>query len=111
MFTSLMDILKDHGQSILAYRKCSEAAFRLAVQDPKHAAACLVLGTAAQDFVDTFERMPLSQAIVREEFLRFGQYLTTLQAAHASGILQDEITALNDVATAIIQHRSRAHDA
>jgi len=105
MFTSLIEILKIDGYAIHGFQKCADTALQRGLEEPDFAAAFFLLSSAAEHFVNFYDRQPLSTDDAEMEFSRFESYIKILEAAFSSNNAAEKADALNSVAKKIIEHR------
>ena len=84
MFATLIDTLRDKGRGVHAYRSVADAALARARTEPATAAAWQLLAALAEDFLERYERMPLSSAELEAAFTRFAGHAEAFDAAAAT---------------------------
>jgi hypothetical protein len=105
MFDALTKILKKSGYGIHGFQKCATVAFESGLREPSFAGPFFLLGSAAEYFVNFYDRQPLPTQVAKAEFHRFESYVTILQEAFSSNNDVKQTAALNTVAAKIIKYR------
>lgn len=105
MFDALNEILKTCGCGIHGFQKCALAALESGYKEPKLAVPYFLLGSAAEHFVNLYDRQPLPTLVAEEEFRKFESYVNILEKAYSSNSTSEKIDALNFVANDIIMNR------
>jgi hypothetical protein len=105
MFSFLVEILERNGKGINAYRQCIKAAQEAIIRDESVAAPLFLLSSAAEDFIQLYERMPLQSAVLNDAFDQFVEDLTELQTSFSEGESDTMLSALNSVALRMAKHR------
>lgn len=98
MFDKLTEVLQKNGPGLHAFAEISRLGPRLAAQSPDHAAGLMLLANAANEFVETFDRMPLSDPMAKEMGQRFEVSAAELGAAWQGGDTARKFETLNTVA-------------
>lgn len=83
-FSDLVDLLDSKGRGLHGYDAVAREALDRARKDVSRATAWYVLAQLAEDFVDRFERMPLSRGAVQGTFGRFARHAAAFDAATGS---------------------------
>lgn len=106
MFDVFLKELNDNGGSVRAYDAVARAARARIATEPQNAAALLLISAAAQQFVDAYDDQPLTSDAATEELSRFSALVTSLDKAYTSGSFGDQLKALNEVATVLVNQRA-----
>ncbi|THD76282.1 hypothetical protein E7681_00100 [Thalassobius vesicularis] len=96
MFAEFIETLVEHGKGIHAFRKCAAQARSMA-GTTDNAAACFLLATVAEEFVENNERQPTTTREATAAFERFTRYVSMLENASQNGP-EAFLSALNTIA-------------
>ncbi|MHA7874210.1 hypothetical protein [Roseivivax sp.] len=80
-FRDIAEIIKNNGGGSHAFEKAAQAANAAAAAEPQKAAGYFLLGWEAMEFVNVFERMPVSQDAARAAQERLADHAAALDAA------------------------------
>ena len=98
MFTFMLDVLREHGKGVHGYRNCVNEGLVAATRTPEQASPFFILATAAADFIESHERVPLSLTEAESAFVRYSGYVEQLEAAYEEGTATAMLSAMNAVA-------------
>ncbi|QDY69375.1 hypothetical protein [Qingshengfaniella alkalisoli] len=103
MFSDQIAILRDNGKGMHAYRKFAQTAYNAAKQNPDHAAAYMLIASAADGFLQSNERMPISVVELDEVFNVFNGFAKVLTDAFSRDDATKQIRALNSIAGSVAE--------
>lgn len=106
MFNSLLKGFSEQGGGVRAYDACAQAARARIAAEPQNAAALLLIGFAAQRFVDAYDDQPLTVEAASAEFARFSGMVAALDAAFSGENEQAQLAALNAAAAELAAAKS-----
>ncbi|POF32692.1 hypothetical protein [Roseibium marinum] len=98
MYESFVNVLREKGAGVRAYRECATVAREQIGHDDDNAAALFLISVTAQKFVDSYDDQPLTVEAAGKELERFSEIVGLLDQAYAEGSAAERIAALNAVA-------------
>lgn len=102
MFAAVLDNLKQKGGGIHGYAALGEAARAAAKQAPERAVAYYLIATAAENFVETYERLPLSTQALVESSKDITRHIAEIEAAYQAGESAGVLHALNAMSKSLL---------
>lgn len=80
-YTTIASIIRENGNGTHAFDKAADAACVAAKEHPEKAAGFFLLGWEAREFVNVFERMPVSKGSATAAQNRLATNAEALEAA------------------------------
>lgn len=102
-FSNIAQHIKDAGNGVRAFEEAADEAFRAAASQPELAVAYFVLASEAAEFVDVYDRMPVTKAISDAAQARFAEHAAKLDSAQQDSA--ETIAALNEIVSEILADR------
>lgn len=103
MFNDLLTIVEENGKGIFAFQKCAEAARVRAADSAEQAAAWVLLAAITEEFVERYERMPITSDLTEQLNGLLAAEIERLDKAYSGADPAQQLAAINQTAWMLIK--------